>query len=685
VSRLDKELFVGRGRELATFRNWLTQDAQLPEILNVSGPSGVGKSTLLRAFKRIAVDQGRRVVHADVGTFPATARALVGAANGSRSDRLRDVAARLSKTRALVLLDRFDELGELTDYLQSELLPGLDTRVRVVIAGRYPVGLAWSRSELWHTLIRPLRLEGYSAAETHEYLHRRGLTEPGLVRQVVDAAGNNPLALSLAADLALRFGVRDFGSAPEWRLVVRSLVERLLVEVRDPRLRELLEGCAAVRQFDEATLAAVSGCDDVSAAFGQLCQLSFVSPAEHGLMLHDDVRRRLAEDLAWRHPDRCIALRARALAYYRERVGLAPPHDREWLVADRFYLWGNALIQRLFFSSNEPGRVWVQAGRPADYVDIRRLFATRMEYLVASDLAVDRLAQPKEDGDFLEAILRYPGTRLRVAHNRDGRTLGFSTVLPVCRETVPLLDFHSAFAPLVHAYWSPADLAALPASSDDATIFFLLHLVYAGEMSGAIRAALLRDLSSVFASSGIYLSSTFVPANKRMLEACGFERLPTARNEAWGAHYPVDGYVLDLSRIGFEPWIEALMSGRRPPRPLGCTDLEHELQDALRHWTDDGWLARSRLAELPSVPPAAGEAQRSSAVRQAILQALATARAQATAGLDAAYHAVELAYLARRPSRKLEARNLAVSRATLYRLIQRGIHGLAEALSRPTS
>jgi hypothetical protein len=72
-------------------------------------------------------------------------------------------------------------------------------------------------------------------------------------------------------------------------------------------------------------------------------------------------------------------------------------------------------------------------------------------------------------------------------------------------------------------------------------------------------------------------------------------------------------------------------------------------------------------------------------VRQTILQALAAARAQASAGLDAGYHAVELAYLAGRPSRKLEARNLAVSRATLYRLVKRGIHGLAEALSRPVS
>ena len=91
-------------------------------------------------------------------------------------------------------------------------------------------------------------------------------------------------------------------------------------------------------------------------------------------MLHEDVRRRLTEDLAWRHSDRYAALRARALAYYRERVRSAPPDEREWLVADRFYLWGNALIQELFFSSDEPGQVWVDVYRPGDHAEIQRLF-----------------------------------------------------------------------------------------------------------------------------------------------------------------------------------------------------------------------------------------------------------------------------------------------------------------------
>ena len=64
----------------------------------------------------------------------------------------------------------------------------------------------------------------------------------------------------------------------------------------DSTLRRLLEAAATIRQFDEPTLAAVAGEEDVSGGFAQLCRLSVVRPGDHGLMLHDDARRILAGD-----------------------------------------------------------------------------------------------------------------------------------------------------------------------------------------------------------------------------------------------------------------------------------------------------------------------------------------------------------------------------------------------------
>jgi hypothetical protein len=166
-----------------------------------------------------------------------------------------------------------------------------------------------------------------------------------------------------------------------------------------------------------------------------------------------------------------------------------------------------------------------------------------------------------------------------------------------------------------------------------------------------------------------------------MLETCGYDLLPAARNEAWGAAYPVDGYVLDLSKIGVEPWLDAVMHGRRPPRPLDRAELETELQQVFRHWKDDSRLARSRLTELAGASPADADGRRAQAVREKILQAIADGRAEASDGLDGGYRALELTYLGRQASHKGGARTLAVSRATLYRLLKRAIHGLAETLA----
>jgi hypothetical protein len=234
---------------------------------------------------------------------------------------------------------------------------------------------------------------------------------------------------------------------------------------------------------------------------------------------------------------------------------------------------------------------------------------------------------------------------------------------------------------LLGAYWSQEKLAALPVAPDDGNAFVLLHMLYAKEVAPQTRAALLRDLAGLFARGGIHFCTTFVPAYKRMLETCGYDLLPAARNEAWGAAYPVDGYVLDLSKSGVEPWLDAVMHGRRPPRPLDRAELETELQQVFRHWKDDSRLARSRLTELAGASPVDADGRRAQAVREKILQAIADSRAEASDGLDAGYRALELTYLGRQASHKSGARSLAVSRATLYRLLKRAIHGLAETLA----
>jgi len=259
--------------------------------------------------------------------------------------------------------------------------------------------------------------------------------------------------------------------------------------------------------------------------------------------------------------------------------------------------------------------------------------------------------------------------------------VGFSTVLPVSRESVELLDRHAAYGPILQSFLGQPELSPLPATPNGSTVFYMLHLAHAEEGAAVVRAALLRDLACLFALRGTYLCATLVPDDRRLLEACGYARIPAARNYAWGPEHPVDGYVLDLSQVGFASWIDAIVRGRPPPRAFRRAELESELQAVLSHWDDDGWLAHSPLFDLISGFTQAGEIGGPPGLRNAIQEILASTRATAVPEVDLALRAVEAAYLHRRTGRKQSARSLGVSRATFYRLAQRGVRELAKALT----
>jgi hypothetical protein len=118
--------------------------------------------------------------------------------------------------------------------------------------------------------------------------------------------------------------------------------------------------------------------------------------------------------------------------------------------------------------------------------------------------------------------------------------------------------------------------------------FYLLHLAHLDAQLEAVRAALLRDWLGVFALGGTYLVTTPIELYQRMLEACGFQRLPGATSRSWGSEHPAEGFLLDLTGVGVEAWIEAIMAGRRPPRRLEPDELRRELLSALLHWHDAG-------------------------------------------------------------------------------------------------
>ncbi len=685
VCALEEQLFVGRESELARFRDWLSGPSAQPEILNVSGPGGVGKSALLGAFRRAAGDLGRPIVSADASSFRATPRGLLDALGGGP---LPAVVDRLNRTAPVLVLDSFDEIAGVSEYLRERFLPRLDADVRVVIAGRKPLASLWPREDVWQKLVRPMVVQALPQNDARTYLERRGLADrPQLMDQILVATRGHPLGLSLACDMALRLRAESLLAAPEWPLVMRSLVERLH-ETEDPDVRDLLECGALVRQFDEATLQAVAGCAPNPTAFARICSLSVVQPTTHGLALHDDVRSILAQDLRWRDPERYQTLTRRAVAYYQERARRARPADRAWLVCDRLFLSEHAPLQTLLFGHDWQGPIRVDSGRPDDRRAIRAAWDGWLVEVAgahpgegaADATASDRLI----DRTFLDGLLHYPGTHLCVARDRNDRFVGFAASVPVSKAALPLLSQHPALAKVVQTYLG-ASRDDLPAVPEVSNIVCHTHLVSdaASTEHKPATAALLRRSLEVMAHGGVHLAHSPIREHQVALELLGFEPISGATSHWWSLNSPTQGYVLDLTRTGVEPWTEALAAGRRPPKRLDAAGLEQELHLVLPHWHDDVRVGQSALwgaARCAETPP---EDRSPAVLRETVRAVLTRLNADARAEERFACRALELAYLTPRINHEAAAQRMAISRATLYRLLKRGMHLLAEALSQP--
>jgi hypothetical protein len=690
LALLEERFFTGRDNELRRFRDWLRADSPTPSILNVIGPGGVGKTTLLRAFGRLAREHRRPVVLVDGHSLEATPTAFLNALGTTSMEpaptvsrppttSADDVVTYLNAAQPLLLVDTFEELGSVGRYLREELLPCLGGGVRVVVAGRYPLARTWG--DAWSWLIRPIDLEAFSQAESRLYLKRRGIVELRLVTRILDVTAGQPLALSLAADLALQLGDRDFTAAPEWKLAAHGLVEQLLRDVAETELRAALDAAAVVRQFDESTLLAVTGQSLQSATFARLCGLSFVRASEHGLMLHDDVRRILRDDLRWRDRARYDDLRRRALSYYRERMRRAPLGELGWLVGERFYLWEDTFAQTIMYSNDEPGRVWVETSRPDDRADLVSVWDYWLAQVIPSmgripadhqDMSADRAT--------FEALLDCPGSLVTVARNEDNRLVAFGIMLPVCQDSLSMLPPDSVVARVVHAYLAWAEVIDLPRTPDDTTIWYCSTIAQRAEQPLAENGALIRWSLGFLAAGGTYLCATADPLYRQVIDMAGFSDIPELTSHPWDDEYALHVLVLDLAPGDADAWMESITRGKRPPRRPRPGELERELQAILPNWHDDAQLAASPLADLLRDVAGLPVGPHPATLRRVILDAFSRARAGTTDDQALAYRAVEMAYFQTSGTRADAATRLAVSRRTFYRLLERGIRGLAAAI-----
>ena len=541
-----QELFVGRQAELAACEGWLA--GQGPVVLYVHGPAGTGKTALLRAVARMAASGGRDVRWLD-GADPAALG--------------RSAALLLPVARAEAPLLVGDAVTSLAPWLAEADRLGCPDRagpVRLLLAGRSAPGPAWDAVRSWRSRVLTLRLGPLSAADAHEYLRRLGLADPRLAGQLLAASGNHPGALSRGAALLRRTGSADLHVLDEWPAIVHELAREFTSEGGDSGGRQLLEAGALIRHLEPDLLGAMCDMTVRESDIDALGVLSACRPTPGGLQLDAGARRLLAQDLRWRRPERYLTLRRRAFAFYRARLAGVVGAERRRICGECLFLWDQERTLAALSADGEPDGVTVEPGGAGDHASVRRIWARW--------LAASRAASPTADGRDLQAVLAFPGTRLRLARDSQGELLGFSAVVPVCSQSLAMLLGSGTTAPLVEARWPARERAGLPATAAESRLLLWRCLAFGDRDPEAAHAALWWDLLSLVAEADALYAATPVPAYAAALEALGFRQLPGADSWNNGALHPVRAYELDMGRIGLDGWL-AQRLGFAAPAPAG--------------------------------------------------------------------------------------------------------------------
>ena len=391
--------FVGREGEIEMFRSALLA-GQPPFIaLHVVGTGGVGKTTLLDEFARVARETDRGVVRIDGRHIDASPLGFIVALSRALGVDRCELPAVIERwpAGAVLLVDTYELLTPLDDWLRETLLPQLPARSPIVIAGRHEPGAAWRANVEWAALTRIHPLANLDAADSRTFLDRCGVA-PEHHEEALAFTRGHPLALSLSADVLTR-GDRltpaRLETEPE---VVRLLIEKFVSDVPSRDHRLALHACMSAHATTEPMLAAALDRPDVHELFEWLAQLSFVESGPYGLFPHDLARDVVYMDFRWRDPDAAFRVTERLIAYLYDR------HERAQGL-ERQRIWYDVIYVQRYNAGLRPYMEWGGIGTTfvatADAGDHATVLAMIEQHEGPESSAIARYWMARQPGAFL--------------------------------------------------------------------------------------------------------------------------------------------------------------------------------------------------------------------------------------------------------------------------------------------
>jgi hypothetical protein len=386
---------VGRGAERRIFDHALTGVTPFL-LLNLYGPGGVGKSTLVQAFCDACDEQAIpawRISGQEIDASPGGVFAALG------PETLE--ALRHSATRQVLLIDNYESLETLEAWLRESFLPTLGAETLVVLAGRNPISAAWRGDLAWQGQIQLLPIRNLDPADAQAFL---------LARQIPESQHAAILSFTHGYPLALSLVCEDYAIAPqsiptEQRVlteaflpphaIVQALLERFIESIPTPTHRAALAICALLRVTTEPILEAVLETKNGHAIFEWLRSLSFIETLPTGLCPHAVAREALLADLRWRSPDRYADYHKLARGYYANRFRTGKAKEQQDILWDYVFLHHDQAVLRDAFTWENASGAYVETATQSE-ASALRAFVASQESEASARLFEHWFAQPKK-------------------------------------------------------------------------------------------------------------------------------------------------------------------------------------------------------------------------------------------------------------------------------------------------
>lgn len=658
--------FVGRADELATLSAALDPDPQAPHVFFVHGPGGVGKTALLGALTDAAAER-------QVPTLRVDLRAIEPSPPGVRA-ALGELPA---GDRVLLVLDNFEAVAPLEDWVCDELLPGLPDRARVVIAGRSAPSPRWLADPGWRGLMRVVALRNLPADEAREFLEVEGVA-PALHEPALAVSHGHPLALSLIIDLLVHGEGEDSPALELERSpdLVAALLERFLDAVPTARHREALHVCAHARVTTEDLLAEALGGDDTAELFAWLRGLSFIEQGPDGLFAHDLARDALDADLRWRDREAYARLHGRIRRHVVERIRTTGGREQQRASADLQYLHrGNRAI-RPFYD-------WETLGKT--YAD--RLGRDDREPVLAM---VARHETPESVRIAKHWMERQPERFLVFRRGGEAEPIGFAAILALHEASEGDLEAD----PGTRALWNYAMTHGAPRPGEEvyATRFFMDRDAYQAPSPSfnLIAVTSVQHYVRHPRMAWDFIACWDDPdALEPMMSHIDYHRAPEADFELAGRRCGV--FAHDWRRTPLDEWLDLMerrelaeepAAGEPPPAPQELALAEDEFREAVRAALRD--LARpAALAESPLARTRMVRERDPSSPPGEVLEALLReeiAALQQDPRAEKLHRALDRTYARPAPSQEAAAELLGLPLSTYRRHLARGIERVQDAL-----